>query len=199
MTTWILLDVDGVLNAAQAGGSHPTMSKRLEEFVYGGGQYWPIRWNPKIVDALNDIGELPDVQFMWATTWRNYGNSGIRPALGLGKEGEEHDWPVLHPMLAERAQTTFPSIEWKIDAAREMAEPLYVNDVRTTPDTPFKPGDRIVHIDDEFYGIRAAEGDDTLRYLAWAQDNGHLVIGPDPTFGIRPEDIAAIREFVAAK
>ena len=87
-------------------------------------------------------------------------------AMGLVPEYES----VLHPLSG---QTTFPSIEWKFEA---------ILDEQTRHPSLF------IAVDDEW--------DSVPRYRAALENLGGLVISPNPVFGVSPEDVESMREYI---
>lgn len=176
MTVRLFLDIDGVLNANLAGGPHPTMRHNRRKGIAGG---YRMDWNAYIIDELNAL----DVKPVWATTWRDQANSLISPLMGIGN-GE---WDVLHP-YGDWKQPTWPhgitaSIEWKIPEVQRQVL--------------IEPGP-FIHVDDEFHTLAQYTEDGLLiqGHHAWANEVGGLIIGPHPQFGITPEHIDQMKQYI---
>ena len=118
----LYLDVDGAVNAEMPSG----WGKLLNGQAAAERHLWAIRWAPAMITELNKL----DVDLVWTTTWRSYGESSIAPLVGLTLPSR-----VLHPLSGI---TTFPSIDWKMEAI--------IADQRDSP-SPF------IWVDDEI-GMR---------------------------------------------
>lgn len=151
----LYLDIDGVINANMPLG----WGKTEEGFAFAQGQKYRIRWAPALIAALS---ELP-VELVWTTTWRDDARLSFAELIGWGEHGR-----VLHPDLNPKAETTWPTIEWKM-ASVEMDQ--------------FASRSSYVHIDDEFVG-------QDLRI------EDALVLGPNFQLGIQPKHIDQIHAFL---
>lgn len=138
MTVRLYQDVDGCLNAfrssyawGEVGEEGPCGELSGDAFVYhledgtrdsdGTPVRFAMRWNSRLIDALNSL----DVELVWATTWREDAR-GVGTLMGLNHENIR----VLHPL---GGKTTFPSIEWKYEAlvAEQQRDPspfIWVDD-----------------------------------------------------------------------
>lgn len=176
-------DIDGCLNASwnarawrteeddpadpnvgyQRGWAHPVHAddgSRLSE--YHTPPKYRMEFNERLIAALNTL----DVEFVWATTWR-------QDAVAVGTlMGLLHDpQRVLHPM---DGLTSFPSIAWKYEA---------IIDEQTGRPSPF------IWVDDEINSLpRPAR--EVIHQL------GGLMISPDFNFGITPEHIDQMRKYI---
>lgn len=63
-----LLDVDGVINASEAGWSAPPYSG----IAYAYNNSYKIRWAPQLIERIRKIHRLDNVRILWATTWVGY-------------------------------------------------------------------------------------------------------------------------------
>lgn len=75
---YILLDVDGVLNASKAGWSRAP--KR--GYAYAQGQSWKMCWEPQVIRKLHALYKHPAVTILWATTWVG-DTDGLERLFGL--------------------------------------------------------------------------------------------------------------------
>lgn len=109
----IYLDVDGVLNA-QAPSNWGGVS---EGYATAEGSKYRMRWAPALLEALSAL----DADIVWTTTWRTDAADSLATLFG----GFGQDFRVLHPNLDPHAETTFPSIYWKLAAiaAEQAASP----------------------------------------------------------------------------
>ena len=121
-----------------------------------------MEWNERLIDALNSL----DVEFVWATTWREDAHQ-VGERMGLTHRGR-----VLHPLTGV---TTFPSLKWKWAA---------IVDEQTFDPSPF------VWIEDEIPEMTAYE-------RGVIDGLGGLLVAPDYNFGVTPQDIERIREYVS--
>lgn len=187
MTVRLYLDVDGVLNAlaphkkwgedifknGRAEARHDFFGNAvaLEEDSWGGLRdhpSFPMRWSEGLIDALNEL----DVELVWLTTWRQDAPGSVAPLMGIKHEGR-----VLHPLSGE---TTFPSIGWKFDA---LMKDLEENTV-----------DAFIWADDEIYDL---PGVAHYALAALNEDIPHVLVAPDSTFGITPEDVSKMQYLVS--
>ncbi|URP22248.1 hypothetical protein SEA_BIG4_215 [Microbacterium phage Big4] len=116
---------------------------------------------------IDALNSLENIEFVWTTTWRE-------DALKVGKAMQLIHEPqrILHPL---NGKTEFPSIHWKYEAiiAEQEKDP-----------SPF------IAVDDEWSQIHPM----IKRSL---EDAGGLVISPNFMFGITPEHIEEMREYIA--
>jgi hypothetical protein len=62
---FLLLDVDGVLNASKAGWKRAP--KR--SYAHAEGMAWIMRWEPQVMLKLHALHNDRSVTILWATTW----------------------------------------------------------------------------------------------------------------------------------
>ena len=178
--TRIYEDIDGCLNA-----SHNARVWRREgdldqagyqrAWVHPEYDDYGFRKRPGLVkyrmewnDRLIDALNEMDVEFVWTTTWR-----GDALKVGTAMKLIHHPQRILHPISGF---TSFPSIEWKDEAI--------LKDQKDSP-SPF------IAVDDEWddqHGFRRA----SLESL------GGLVICPDFNFGITPEHVDQMKNYLLA-
>ncbi|UDL16439.1 hypothetical protein SEA_ZOOMAN_198 [Microbacterium phage Zooman] len=119
------------------------------------------------VHLIDALNSLENIEFVWTTTWRE-------DALKVGKAMQLIHEPqrILHPL---NGKTEFPSINWKYEAivAEQEKDP-----------SPF------IAVDDEWGQIHPM----IRRSL---EDAGGLVISPNFMFGITPEHVEQMREYIA--
>jgi hypothetical protein len=161
-----LLDVDGVINAYRAGWYH---SPHVVQVWSPSDQYsYRIRWEPKLVEAINRIHARGLVEMRWSTTWcPDIG--ALEAALGIGPfETAFQDRP--------------PDLTWEDLKARaalavlgEGRRQVWTDDVET--DAARK----------RFPQLAEAEN----RGQA-------LLIAPNPSRGLRPHHIKRIETFLQA-
>ena len=87
--SFLVLDVDGVLNALAREGDRAVWTDWKSGKAHANGRDWPIIWSPTVVETLvrwYDEG-LCDVQ--WLTTWQSNAQRDLSRLLGLP------EWPVL--------------------------------------------------------------------------------------------------------
>jgi len=163
----LLLDVDGVLNAA---------SLHLPEgWRRGTFNGYVLSWDPTITARLRELHESGRVEIQWLTTWTTDADRLLAEPMELPRGLKTH-------ARADTAPTGFlgplagRSGWWKLDAARAVAE--------TEPDR------RIVWIDDDL----AQQAADTGEWLA---AHPHvLVVAPELYVGLTHEQLDEIEAWL---
>lgn len=142
---------------------------KKEPIAPGWGNPYPFKGFKMVWNSrlIDALNSLENVEWVWTTTWRE-------DALKVGTAMKLLHDPqrVLHPL---NGKTEFPSIHWKYEAivAEQEKDP-----------SPF------IAVDDEWGQIHP---------MIWRSltDAGGLVISPNPMFGITPEHIEQMREYIA--
>lgn len=179
----LYLDIDGVLNASHAArlwrneGDDPDSGygRGFAVSREGGGGWggnsikYRMTWSLKLIEALNSLVDDFGLVICITSTWRNEGRDEVAKIMGL-KVSEF----VLHP---PNGITSFPSILWKRKAV--------IKDQTFSPST-------FVWIDDELNDL--VWTDEKLDELP--DDKGALLVCPDSNFGITPQHIQLIRDFL---
>lgn len=143
--------------------------KKETEAPAGRGNYRSFQGFKMVWNSrlIDALNSLENVEWVWTTTWRE-------DALKVGTAMKLLHDPqrVLHPL---NGKTEFPSIHWKYEAivAEQEKDP-----------SPF------IAVDDEWDQIHPM----IKRSL---EDAGGLVISPSFNFGITPEHIEQMREYIA--
>lgn len=166
MTTRIYLDIDGVINAPYARKVWPEDRIRKGSAL-GEGHAYKIVWSPAMVKELNET----DTEIVIASTWREDAILSIMPLVGLRRPVR-----VLHPNGDRLAETTYPTMEWKIPAVRQ--------DIIDNP-----PLDGFIHIDDEL--------DNHPTWMEEIRKIGGLVIAPAHSTGITSRLLDIMREYIS--
>ena len=151
----LLLDVDGVLNAARRD-----LPEGWERGKFNG---YVLAWDPTITARLRDLHESGRLEIQWLTTWTTDADALLAEPMGLPRGLRTH-------AREDAAPTGFTGPMggqagwWKLGAARDVA---------------LEDADRrIVWIDDDL----ADQADDTADWLA---ANPHvLVVAPDLMTGL---------------
>jgi hypothetical protein len=163
----LLLDVDGVLNAARLDLPEGWRRGTFNGFV--------LSWDPTITARLRDLHESGRVEIHWLTTWTTNADRLLAEPMGLPRGLKTHD-------LMDAAPTGFlgrlggRSGWWKLAAAREVAEA--------------EPDRRIVWIDDDLAEQAAETGE-------WLAAHSHvLVVAPDLFAGLTHEQLDAIEAWL---
>ncbi|MEX5718573.1 HAD domain-containing protein [Geodermatophilus maliterrae] len=151
----LLLDVDGVLNAARR-----ELREGWERGVFNG---FVLSWDPTVTARLRELHESGRVEIQWLTTWTTDADRLLAAPMGLPRGLKTH-------ARADTAPTGFlASLDgasgwWKLALAREVAES--------------EPDRRIVWIDDDLAEQAADTGD-------WLAAHPHvLVVAPDRAVGL---------------
>lgn len=170
MTTHILLDIDGVVNAIYPLPIHKEISDLSGEWKEGYVDRYKFHWNQEVIDFLNDL--FIDNNLVILSTWRQWAIDKVFPLVGLAiPEGHIVLDPLTDP---ESAQDIDPTNWWKARFAREFMEA--------------HPGDKFIWIDDD------------LKYApqtSWLSDDT-LTVSPASSVGISRDDMVRINTFLAS-
>ena len=151
----LLLDVDGVLNAARRDPPEGWRQGVFNGFL--------LSWDPTITTRLRELHESGRVEIHWLTTWTTNADRLLAEPMGLPRGLKTHA-PFDATPTGFLGQLRGQSGWWKLAAAREVAEA--------------EPDRRIVWIDDDL----AEQAADTGEWLA---ANPHvLVVAPDLFVGL---------------
>ena len=163
----LLLDVDGVLNAA--------LLDLPEGWRRGTFNGFLLSWDPTVTARLRELHDAGRVEIQWLTTWTTKADQLLAEPMGLPRGLRVHDRDGFASTgFAGRLRAA--SGWWKLDAARELASS--------------EPGRRIVWIDDDL----ADQADDVIE---WLDANPHvLVVAPDLFTGLTHEHLDAIEAWL---
>ena len=163
----LLLDVDGVLNAA--------LLDLPEGWRRGTFNGFLLSWDPTVTDRLRGLHEAGRVEIQWLTTWTEKADQLLAEPMGLPRGLRVHAREGFESTgFAGRLRGA--TGWWKLDAARELAWR--------------EPGRRIVWIDDDL----ADQADDVVEWLA---ANPHvLVVAPDLFTGLTHEHLDAVEAWL---
>ena len=163
----LLLDVDGVLNAARRD-----LPDGWRRGVFNG---FVLSWDPTITARLRDLHDSGRVEIQWLTTWLGDADRLLADPMGLPRGLKTHG-------RADAAPTGFLgglvglSDWWKLAVARAVAEA--------------EPDRRIIWIDDDL----AEQAADTGEWLA---AHPHvLVVAPDLYAGLTHEQLDEIEAWL---
>src|SRR4051794_16630036 len=163
----LLLDVDGVLNAARLDLPDGWQRGTFNNFV--------LSWDPTITARLRRLHESGRVEIQWLTTWTTNADLLLAEPMGLPRGLTTH-------APDDAAPTGFlgplggRSGWWKLAAAREVAEA--------------EPDRRIIWIDDDL-ALQAAETGE------WLAAHAHvLVIARDLFVGLTHEQLDEIEAWL---
>ncbi|SFL38206.1 HAD domain-containing protein [Geodermatophilus ruber] len=163
----LLLDVDGVLNAARVDLPQGWKRGTFNGFV--------LSWDPTVTARLRELHESGRVEIQWLSTWAGDADRLLAEPMGLPRGLKVH-------AREEAAPTGFLGVfggqaGWrKLDLARAVAEA--------------EPDRRIVWIDDDL----AMQAADTGGWLA---AHPHvLVVAPDLFVGLTHEQLDEIEAWL---
>ena len=163
----LLLDVDGVLNAARAD-----LPAGWERGTFNG---YVLTWDPTITARLRKLHESGRVEIQWLTTWTTDADRLLAEPMGLPRGLVTH-------ARADSAPIGFSGLFggrsswWKLAAARAVAES--------------EPDRRIIWVDDDLAMQAIDTGD-------WLAANPHvLVVAPDLFVGLTHEQLDAIEAWL---
>jgi hypothetical protein len=163
----LLLDVDGVLNAARLDLPDGWQRGTFNGFV--------LSWDPTVTARLRELHESGRVEIQWLTTWTTNADRLLAEPMGLPRGLKTHAPTDMAPTgflgpLGGRSGW------WKLVAAREVAEA--------------EPDRRIVWIDDDL-ALQAAETGE------WLAANSHvLVVAPDLFVGLTHQQLDEIEAWL---
>jgi hypothetical protein len=163
----LLLDVDGVLNAALLDLPGGWRRGTFNGFL--------LSWDPTVTARLRGLHESGRVEIQWLTTWTEKADELLAEPMGLPRGLRVHG-------RQDVASTGFlgrlrgAAGWWKLDAARSLAEA--------------EPDRRIVWIDDDL----ADQADDVVE---WLGAHPHvLVVAPDLFTGLTHEQLDRIEAWL---
>lgn len=180
MTTYLLSDVDGVINCETTDSS-----TWLQEWGWGQGcgkaellianeaenpQTMPLRWSPNLIFRLNQLTRNHDVSPIWLTTWGELACARLPQITGLNSG----DWPVLGMTEYDENRT---GEWWKLTAIRKWYES------QSDPDFTF------VWVDDQLRRRGC------LLWTASLPAGQVLTINPRSRVGISPDEMSLIERF----
>lgn len=85
----IYQDIDGVLSPFSSGAPRTNTlwkGEWREEHIAG----FHMLWSVELIDALRELDNREDVNFIWLTSWEDMAVEFFSPVVGIGA-----DWPVL--------------------------------------------------------------------------------------------------------
>src|SRR3954447_2233066 len=163
----LLLDVDGVLNAARVD-----LPDGWKRGMFNG---YVLSWDPTVTKRLRELHESGRVEIQWLTTWTTAAARLLAEPMGLPRGLKTH-------ARAGSAPTGFlgrlggRSGWWELDLAREAAEA--------------EPDRRIVWIDDDLAQQAAETGE-------WLAAHPHvLVVAPDLVAGLTHKQLDEIEAWL---
>jgi hypothetical protein len=179
MRTYLITDVDGVINCETKDDDHwldewgwGQSHGEAEALVANGAeepQPFPLRWSPFLIFRLNRLVAIHDVHPVWLTTWCELAQTRLPQITGLNCSG----WPVL----GEREYDENRDGEWwKLTALRNWYE-------QQTDEF------RFVWIDDQLRRRGC------LLWTASLPEGQVLPINPVSRFGISPDEMDQIERF----
>src|SRR3954469_2882256 len=145
----LLLDVDGVLNAARLDLPDGWQRGTFNGFV--------LSWDPTVTARVRELHESRRVKIQWLTTWTTNADRLLAEPMGLPRGLKTHACADVAP-AGFLGQLRAASGWWKLAAARQVAEA--------------EPDRRIVWIDDDS-AVQAptpASGWPPVRTCWWSPD-----------------------------
>jgi hypothetical protein len=163
----LLLDVDGVLNAARW-----ELREGWERGTFNG---FVLSWDPTVTARLRELHESGRVEIQWLTTWTTDADELLAEPMGLPRGLKVHDRDDVAPTGYSGPAGGLAGW-WKLAAARAVAEA--------------EPDRRIIWIDDDL----AEQAEDTGEWLA---AHPHvLVVAPDLLEGLTHQQLDAIEAWL---
>lgn len=181
MTTDVLIDVDGVINALS---HHPekkwgwTPSSIRRKWIMG----YPIRWSSDFLESLTRLHEQEDVEIFWLTTWLDeavnelshhaeFEAGKVWTVLGHEPYQRENPFSRGKPGLPQNVNDW-----WKLDAAQEHFVARQ---------------NRFVWIDDDLKDNGPARD-----WASSLQAGSNLLVAPDPLTGVDRALFESIVEWI---
>lgn len=179
----ILLDVDGVLNALDAG---PAWDDWQVGKAVADGRAYRIHWSPSVVARVLRWTEVAEVQ--WLTTWGHDANQSLRQLLrmpelpvagtwdgGADAAGSAPSPGDSHADVTPAAPDALTGRWWKFDVVRRL--------LGADPERP------LVWLDDDLLGA--------TDMAEWTSAHARsLLVAPDPVSGLTVDDLQAVDEFL---
>ena len=163
----LLLDVDGVLNAA--------LLDLPEGWRRGTFNGFLLSWDPTVTDRLRGLHEAGRVEIQWLTTWAEKADELLAEPMGLPRGLRVHAREGV-ASTGFTGQLRGASGWWKLAVAREVARA--------------EPGRRIVWIDDDL----AVQAGDVVE---WLGAHPHvLVVAPDLFVGLTHEQLDEVEAWL---
>ena len=163
----LLLDVDGVLNAARMDPPDGWRQGIFNGFL--------LSWDPTITARLRRLHESGVVEIQWLTTWAENADALLAEPMGLPRGLRTHGREDVLP-TGFGGERRGVSGWWKLAAIRAVADA--------------EPGRRIVWIDDDL----ADQADDVVE---WLDAHPHVyVVAPDLFTGLTHEHLDEIEEWL---
>jgi hypothetical protein len=163
----LLLDVDGVLNAALLNLPDGWRRGTFNGFL--------LSWDPTVSARLRELHESGRVEIQWLTTWAENADQLLAEPMGLPRGLRVHTREGF-TSTGFSGRLAGAAGWWKLDAAREVALA--------------EPDRRIVWIDDDL----AQQADDVIE---WLGANPHvLVVAPDLFIGLTHEQLDEIEAWL---
>jgi hypothetical protein len=163
----LLLDVDGVLNAARLDLPEGWRRGMFNGFV--------LSWDPTVSVRLRELHESGRVEIQWLTTWAENADKLLAEPMGLPRGLRTHSREGVLP-TGFSGQWRGGAGWWKLAAARAVAEA--------------EPDRRIVWIDDDL----AVQGVDVTEWLG--EHPNVLVVAPDLFVGLTHEHLDEIESWI---
>lgn len=169
MTTHILLDIDGVVNAIYPSQAQKELTDLSGEWKEGYIGQYKFHWNQEVIDYLNDLFKQHNLVIL--STWRQLAIDKVFPELGL-------HIPDNHIVLDKDTDPTSfqdpnPFLWWKATFAKEFIESY--------------PNDSFIWIDDDLKAV---------GHYSWTDDYNILFVSPDTSTGISLKDMQTINAYL---
>lgn len=182
MTTDVLIDVDGVINAVTRSPDWDWPADSMRRKKIAG---FMITWSDQLISELNMLSVEDDIEIFWLTTWQDLAVEKLAPNVGLsqglhwpviGREQfrRDHDWTLGMPRLAQNLNDW-----WKLDAAQE-----HYNARRN----------RFVWIDDDL-----AYSDSAIEWAKTLPEDTALLVAPRAKTGITQRLLKEIVEWIKSQ
>lgn len=128
---------------------------------------YPIAFSPDLISSINDIADREDVEIVWLTTWQHHAAAVFSPEIGVNGQ----DWRILY----EEVPPTFSW--WKL--------------IQIQKDLEDNPSSKFIWIDDDIKHVSPAQ-----KWISTLPETSKLVISPDSYYGLTPDDICAMIDFI---
>lgn len=175
---FVFFDFDGVINMDSVDKKHPSYRQEsvyAEDNTPGGwgnrnGTWYLVQWSEPVITQLTQLKETSPYRWVWLTTWMDH-TSKLDAFLGIKSDATVYWDSVSYTLKGE-----------ELDEFRNRQKVAYIRQWREqNPNTP------MVWVDDE------------ATKLWHDSDQNTLVLTPNPSRGLRVEELNRIQDFLTSK
>lgn len=165
------LGIDGVINAITYACPSGFQEGRACPRGYTAG--FSIKWDPRIIEQINDIHDTGLAKVMWLTTWGSEANGELADLVGINKFEVASEAPLYAEEAWDSANAA-PGGWWKFSVVQKYYE-----------ENPIR---RFVWTDDDLNLEKEAR--------AWVVGKQFFIVSPLPHLSLTMNDLDNIRTFL---